>query len=61
MARVKRSEKPWCAWTRDIDPDFESWDTSCGEKFQFTEGGPRENKMRFCCYCGALLRTYDSK
>ena len=39
-----------CMWREDEDG---TWDTNCGEVFVFiTDGGPSENKMRFCCYCG---------
>jgi hypothetical protein len=39
-----------CVWTEDWDGG--SWETSCGEGFCFNDGGPEENKTRFCCYCG---------
>lgn len=42
-----------CVWTYDDIDD--KWDTDCGEARQFTEGGPTENKARFCCYCGGKL------
>ena len=45
-----------CEWTGDNDPDFcDGWDTRCGERFVFIEGGPVGNGMRFCCYCGKPL------
>lgn len=45
-----------CTWA--LDEQFgESWDTDCGQKFQFTDGGPHENGMRYCCYCGRPLRV----
>lgn len=40
-----------CCWTLDADECGDSWDTACGEKYMFIEGGPVENKMRFCPYC----------
>ena len=42
-----------CNWTHDLDTD--SWDTDCDEKFQLTNGNPKQNKMKFCCYCGKQL------
>lgn len=42
-----------CIWTYDDLDD--KWDTDCGESFQFTEGGPIENKAKFCQYCGGKL------
>ena len=44
-----------CHWTQDADPDFAVWQTDCGEAFTLMEGGPTENTMRFCCYCGLAL------
>lgn len=45
------SEQP-CTWTQDFDG---CWDTSCGEKHVLETGGPKENKMIYCCYCGKEL------
>jgi len=54
---MKQAER--CDWTRD---DFDdSWDTSCGEKWQFTDGGPAENHQRFCGYCGGEIFTPRSE
>lgn len=41
---------PECAWTHDADTD--SWDSACGAKWQFNDGGPAENNTRFCHSCG---------
>ena len=43
-----------CTWTEDaIDG---GWDTSCGYKFDIHYGTPKENEMRFCCFCGKPLK-----
>lgn len=43
-----------CAWTYS-DNEF-SWDTQCGQKWSFTDGGtPAENGMNFCHSCGKGL------
>lgn len=42
-----------CMWTYDEDG---SWDTSCSNKFTIFEGTPKENGMKFCCYCGATVK-----
>jgi hypothetical protein len=42
-----------CVWTND--PDDDSWDTACGEKFVFNDGTPIENDFYFCPYCGKHL------
>lgn len=41
-----------CTWFEDPDGN---WGTECDEMFQFTTGGPQENDMKFCCYCGKPL------
>ena len=53
MARTKQPPKPHCRWT--VDEHDGSWNGDCGAKWVFNEGGPVENKMRFCPQCGALL------
>ena len=49
-----------CEWTEDIDG---AWDTSCGQKHEFTSGGPQENKHAYCPYCGrgivAVMPVHD--
>lgn len=45
---------PECEWTFD-DGDY-FWSSSCGEGWQFTDGGPEENRVKFCQGCGGLLR-----
>ena len=47
-----------CKWKQDDDGVY---DSSCGHKWQFIEGGPRENGMKFCCYCGKPLVTIRRK
>ena len=42
-----------CQWSEDEDGN---WDTACGEKFCFVDGsGPKENKARWCLYCGGQM------
>lgn len=45
-----------CTW-RDTGP---YWATGCGNAFWFEEGGPEENDMRFCPYCGKPLKEATS-
>jgi hypothetical protein len=43
-----------CEWREDSSGDY--WTAQCGgELFCFNDGGPVENGMCFCCYCGAAL------
>ena len=52
-----RTVKATCEWSEEDPwgsmPD--TWQTSCGNLFSFTDGGPTENEMKFCCYCGKRL------
>ena len=50
---VKAEEKTFCRWIED--DENECWDTGCGGRFEFTEGGPKENGVKFCLYCGKRL------
>lgn len=43
-----------CAW--DYDDHSDSWDSACGEKYQFISCGPAENGVRFCHGCGKRVR-----
>jgi len=38
-----------CRWEQDMDG---VWQTGCDNMFIFYEGGPIENRMKFCPYCG---------
>lgn len=50
---LRRCAKP-CTWTSDEDGTYH---TSCDEAYQFIDGGPVENKQRFCGYCGRSLQV----
>lgn len=47
------NDPDFCHWLAD-DTDG-SFDTDCGNKFQFFDGTPSENKFRFCPYCGKKI------
>ena len=42
-----------CKWK--YDETHEKWDTQCGEAFCLLDGGPKDNGMNFCPYCGKEL------
>jgi hypothetical protein len=42
-----------CTWTEDAD--IGAWDTECGHSFCLEDGTPKQNRMKFCCYCGQPL------
>lgn len=39
-----------CHWRYDESDYF--WSSECGEDWQFTDGGPEENRVKFCQGCG---------
>lgn len=43
-----------CIWTED--PEYGTWETSCGETFCMIEGTPEENGYKYCPSCGKKLR-----
>lgn len=55
LAELERTTpQPACEWNEDEDGN---WDTGCGNTFSFDEGGPEENKSKFCCYCGKGVKA----
>ncbi len=50
------TKKRTCVWTGDkTEYDTGQYDTSCGQAFVVLEGTLKDNKMKFCCYCGEPL------
>ena len=49
------TEQEACTWTRNLDDDSGMYETSCGEAFMISDGTPKENSFKFCCYCGKSL------
>ena len=48
-----------CSWIQEDDPEICYWKTRCGNSFYFTEGTPADNRMKYCCYCGRLLKQEE--
>jgi hypothetical protein len=40
-----------CQWHQE-DDDTGAWASGCGELWSFIDGGPNENRVRFCHGCG---------
>ncbi len=63
-ARAWQALRDWlgpsreCVWTQS---EFDLWETDCSHAFQLNDGGPHDNDMRACCYCGGALveRPYE--
>lgn len=47
-----------CSWCQDDDG---VWQTKCGNSFILNHGGPTENKMAYCQYCGKRLEEKEGK
>ena len=41
-----------CGWKENEDGQYE---TTCGHCWEFNNGGPAENKVTFCPYCGKAI------
>ena len=48
-----------CPWSKETNPDWAIWNTSCGNAFSFVGDGPIEHGMRFCCFCGGYLDNQE--
>jgi hypothetical protein len=46
------AEAEVCEWTEDDDAN---WWTACDNGFVFMDGGPMDNDMKFCPYCGRTV------
>lgn len=46
----------YCEWSIE-EPDYdETYFTSCGNAFYFTDGNIKENHVKFCPYCGKPIK-----
>ena len=43
-----------CAWREEDGV----WDTDCMNVFDVTFGGPAENGMIYCCFCGKKIKEF---
>jgi len=48
----EQSER-YCLWIEDDDGVYQ---TSCLHSFEFMEGALEDNRVKFCLYCGKLIR-----
>ena len=49
-----RADRGTCEWR--YDDTYGSHDTSCGEAFQFNDGGVAENVFTHCPFCGGRIQ-----
>jgi hypothetical protein len=45
-------DRKTCQWKEDENGP---WATQCGQSFEFTYDGVKENGFKFCCYCGGEI------
>jgi hypothetical protein len=52
-----------CEWTPEsqILEDNQTFQTDCGQTFQFFAGGPLENGFKFCPYCGNVIAVREDE
>lgn len=54
-AGAKAQSLTICKWLEGTGTEETVYFTSCGKAYQFEEGGPEENRAKFCQYCGGKL------
>ena len=50
-------EPKYCRWKEE--DQGESWSTFCGNAWSFFDGGPTDNKVVYCPFCGRKLREAE--
>ena len=53
---MKKETGDACLWSL-MEDDTDLWETSCNKEFVLTEGTPKKNKMRYCCFCGKEIKS----
>lgn len=57
IMEIKKMIGKYCIWRqekRDVYGDG-TYSTECGEMFSFTDGTAKENKAKYCPFCGRLI------
>jgi|GEM_PF-3474551 len=50
-----------CQWRQaDTISMPDTWEADCGAAWTFTDGGPKDNSMKFCPQCGHPLKQIDN-
>lgn len=55
MAELHATAPRQCVWTRDVDCD-DTYDGACGIRWEFGDGGPRQNDTNYCPHCGGRIK-----
>ncbi len=48
-----------CSWVYFENDIEEYWETGCGEKYSFNDGGLKENGVNYCFKCGGKIRVTE--
>lgn len=48
-----------CTWAEDDETG--NYATTCGHVFALNDGGPTDNDMKFCCYCGGGITAQGAQ
>lgn len=51
---------PDCTWAHETE-DGDTWISTCGHLWSFTDGGPSENDCRYCHKCGGKILIEEQK
>jgi hypothetical protein len=60
LGEAADAQQHTCTWTLD-DDELGTWASSCGELWNFIEGGPDENRVSYCHHCGGKVVKGESK
>ena len=58
LLAIKDNKVEYCHWGYDSEGCHE---TTCGHIFQLNDGTLKDNKMKYCCYCGNEIKEYDTE
>jgi hypothetical protein len=61
MTMTDKRQEAVCQWQREDDDHMpDTWRSDCGVLWTFTDGGPVDNDMKYCCGCGAKLQERNA-
>lgn len=50
-----------CEWREVDEADCTTWESACGQKWEFTNDGPAENGVKFCQGCGKPIEIVEAR
>jgi hypothetical protein len=53
MSKLKKDD--YCGWNL-AEEDCDYWSTTCEEEFTLNEGTLKENRVRYCPFCGRKIK-----